>query len=233
MLTGGRHYGSSAWCLSPSFTKWWQAGFTRRFVSLHCQEPSPHTLITAMSSPYRMASSLERNSLKYHRQCGKKWQKKAHSGHLGINSCLHRACELVYWPGMSSDIQLHVESCKFSDRQPGEPLTMKSVPDHPFCVVATDILTLKWRDYLVFVDTYSNFIEVDLLHSATSSEVIQNLKTHFAKHGSPETLMSDNGTQYMSSEFQRFTQAWNFKHQTSSPGDSQSNGAAEAAVKSV
>ena len=33
-LTGGCHYGSSAWGLSPSFTKWWLVGFTRRFASL-------------------------------------------------------------------------------------------------------------------------------------------------------------------------------------------------------
>ena len=113
---------------------------------------------------------------------------------------------------MSSDIQQHVESCQtcaeFSDRQAGEPLTMRSLPDRPFYVVATDILTIKGKDYLVLVDTYSNFIEVDLLHSATSSEIIQNLKAHFARHGSPETLISDNGTQYTSSEFQKFAQAW-------------------------
>ena len=33
-LTGGHHYGSSVWGLSPSFTMWWLAGFTRRFSSL-------------------------------------------------------------------------------------------------------------------------------------------------------------------------------------------------------
>ena len=56
---------------------------------------------------------------------------------------------------------------------------------------------------------------------------------HLARHGSPETLISHNGTQYTSSVFQKFTQAWNFEHQTSSPGDSQSNEAAEVAVKSA
>ena len=36
-----------------------------------------------------------------------------------------------------------------------------------------------------------------------------------------------------SSEFQQFAQGWNFEHQTSSSGDSQSNESAEAAVKSA
>ena len=32
---------------------------------------------------------------------------KLHAGHLGINSCLRRARELVFWPGMSADIPSH------------------------------------------------------------------------------------------------------------------------------
>ena len=43
--------------------------------------------------------------------------------------------------------------------------------------------------------------------------------------------MSDNGTQYTSANFKRFMEQWGIQHETSSPGNSQSNGAAEAAVK--
>jgi transposase InsO family protein len=39
----------------------------------------------------------------------------------------------------------------------------------------------------------------------TSGEVIAKLKSHFARHGIPYSLMTDNGSQYTSSEFQKFT----------------------------
>ncbi|ELU14067.1 hypothetical protein CAPTEDRAFT_31280, partial [Capitella teleta] len=38
-------------------------------------------------------------------------KKKVHAGHLGINSCLRRARDLIFWPGMSADIRQYVEAC--------------------------------------------------------------------------------------------------------------------------
>ena len=34
---------------------------------------------------------------------------KLHAGHFGINSCLRRARDLVYWPGMSSEIRTFID----------------------------------------------------------------------------------------------------------------------------
>jgi len=36
---------------------------------------------------------------------------RVHAGHMGINSCLRRARELIYWPGMSRDIRQYVQAC--------------------------------------------------------------------------------------------------------------------------
>ncbi|CAB4039170.1 Transposon Ty3-G Gag-Pol poly, partial [Paramuricea clavata] len=57
------------------------------------------------------------------------------------------------------------------------------------------------------------------------------MKRHFAVHGVPELLMTDNGTQFVSEEFKLFAKDWSFKHVTSSPTYPQSNGLAENAVK--
>ena len=37
-------------------------------------------------------------------------KRRIHAGHLGINSCLRRARDVVFWPGMSSEIRQFVES---------------------------------------------------------------------------------------------------------------------------
>ena len=59
------------------------------------------------------------------------------------------------------------------------------------------------------------------------------IKSHFARYGVPLVIVSDNGPQFASTLFRNFARCWNFKHQTISPGNSQANGAAEAAVKIV
>ena len=68
-------------------------------------------------------------------------------------------------------------------------------------------------------------------NSTKSRAVIQKLKQHFARHGIPDTVMSDNGPQFDSEEFRKFAKAWEFDHVTSSPGYAQSNGMVESAVK--
>jgi hypothetical protein len=35
-----------------------------------------------------------------------------HTGHTGIESCLRRAREYVYWPGMNSDIKQWIQKCE-------------------------------------------------------------------------------------------------------------------------
>lgn len=55
----------------------------------------------------------------------------------------------------------------------------------------------------------------------------------FACHGIPEEIMSNNGPQFISNDFNKFSKEWQFNHVTSSPRFPQSNGLAEAAVKTV
>ena len=69
------------------------------------------------------------------------------------------------------------------------------------------------------------------LRSTTSIAVIDTLKSLFARHGTPDVLVSDNGPQYDSQEFQKFCSDWSFEHVTSSPYFPRSNGLTEESVK--
>ena len=61
--------------------------------------------------------------------------------------------------------------------------------------------------------------------------MIRNLKKHFARYGILSTVMSDDGPQFVSREFELFLSNWKVNHVTSSPGHQQSNGKAEASVQ--
>jgi len=84
---------------------------------------------------------------------------------------------------------------------------------------------------VIVVDYYFDYINVDHLKDTRSKTVINKLKHQFARHGIPDTLVSDNGPQYSSDEFKTFTSAWQIEYVTLPHCYPQSSGKAESAVK--
>ncbi|XP_064470089.1 uncharacterized protein K02A2.6-like [Ornithodoros turicata] len=93
-----------------------------------------------------------------------------------------------------------------------------------------DLFHANGKNYLLVTDYYSRYIEIALLENQRPETVILKSKSIFARHGFPETVVTDNGPQFRS-EFTIFAKDWGFAHITSSPKYPQSNGCAEAAVK--
>ncbi|GBO25324.1 hypothetical protein AVEN_20958-1 [Araneus ventricosus] len=80
---------------------------------------------------------------------------------------------------------------------------------------------------------YSRYPEIDRL---TSAEIINHCKSIFSRHGIPDVVRSDNGSQFdlvKTVEFKDFAKSYGFTHISISPKFSQSNGLIEAAVKTV
>ncbi|XP_022796124.1 uncharacterized protein K02A2.6-like [Stylophora pistillata] len=86
---------------------------------------------------------------------------------------------------------------------------------------------------LVVVDYYSRYFEVDILTSMTSTKVIESLDKIFCTHGLPKSLKTDNGSQFVSDEFQRFLETNDIEHRTSTPLWPQANGEAERQNRSL
>ena len=76
-------------------------------------------------------------------------------------------------------------------------------------------------------------MDINKLNSITSNTVTNKMKMNFSQHGIPESVISDNGTQFTSQEFKNFSAEWNFHHITSSPHYPQANGEAERAVQTA
>lgn len=160
-----------------------------------------------------------------------------HEGHQGIDRCKRRARQVMFWPSMSRDIEMYVKRCSIcrecSNAPTREPLIPLEIPSLPWNKVGSDIFEYRKKYFLIIVDYFSNYVEVSKLNNIASSTVIQSMKEIFSRHGIPETVISDNGTQYSSREFRKFAEEWGFHHVTSSPNYPQANGKSERAVQTV
>ena len=161
---------------------------------------------------------------------------KIHTGHQGIKKCRERAKREVWWPGLSRQIEELVKECPTcikTRRNHAEPMIPSRLPERPWQKVGTDLFDWKGQEFVLVVDYFSRYCEIGVLRKSTSQEVIDHLKTVFARHGIPETVVSDNGPQYSSAEFSRFAHEWGFTQTTSSPKYPQSNGEAERMVQTM
>ena len=158
-----------------------------------------------------------------------------HKGHCGAETTKRRARDTMYWIEINTDIDNYTAKCEkcnnLKPHQQKEPLLMHDVPELPWSTVATDIFELESEYYLILVDSYSGWFEINKLENMTSATVINKLKRHFSVHGIPNILMSDNGPCYKSELFKSFAKTWDFKHATSSPHYHQSNGLAELPLR--
>ncbi|KAI5718308.1 hypothetical protein M8J77_019339 [Diaphorina citri] len=160
---------------------------------------------------------------------------KAHEGHLGAQYCINRVKDKVYWPNIFSQIKDLCTSCftcnVHKDNNTKEEIMFHDVYEIPWYKVGVDMFEFNGKHYVLVVDYYSKFIETALCSNTSSAVVIAHIKSIFARHGIPQIVVSDNGPQFSSREFQQFARTYEFQHITSSPRYPRSNGEAESAVK--
>ncbi len=70
---------------------------------------------------------------------------RIHSSHIGINGCIRRAQESIYYPGITADIKKIVAACKICEAYQAatqkEPLMSHAAPSRPWEKVGIDIFT--------------------------------------------------------------------------------------------
>ncbi|XP_062603216.1 uncharacterized protein K02A2.6-like [Saccostrea cucullata] len=162
---------------------------------------------------------------------------RLHKAHLGYDSMIRRARGVIFWPGMKSDIKQIADYCGIcQERKPRnckEPLLQHSTCEFPWQKIGLDLFEIQGKHYMVSVDYFSSFIEVDYLPTTTSARVISLLKKQFSRFGIPNVIISDGGPQFRCQEFQDFVKTWKIDHRFSSPMHQQANGKAESAVKII
>ena len=164
--------------------------------------------------------------------------KQLHSDHIGIVRMKSLARSHVWWPGIDSEVETLVKSClpcqSIRASPPRAPLNPWVWPSKPWSRIHVDFAGLyRGHTYFVIVDAFSKWVEVMDMPSITSERTIVVLRDLFARYGLPDQLVSDNGTQFTSSEFQVFMKQNGIKHIRCAPYHPATNGAAERFVQTL
>ena len=84
--------------------------------------------------------------------------------------------------------------------------------------------------FFLVIDVHSRWPEVSIMPSTIATKILRDM---FARFGIPQQVISDNGPQFPSEEFQQFMTANGIKHIKTSPYHPTSNGAAERMVQTL
>ena len=167
----------------------------------------------------------------------KEMLQRIHHGYMGIEKSKRRARDALYWPLINQHITEMVSKCttclEHRKENIKEPIIPFRIPTLPWEVVATDLFTLDNSDYLLIVDYQSRYFEVVKSPDTKSATAITYSKSIFSRHGIFAEVVSDNGRQYSSKEYQAFIESWEFKHTKVSTLKPQANGLAETTVQTV
>ena len=156
-----------------------------------------------------------------------------HDGHQGVEKCMLKAREAVFWPGISNAICETVDKCGIcqASAKSSKPVgSVSDVPPHAWHTLRTDLFYWNKIDCLVLGDYFSKYLIVRKLPNSSTHAVIKELGLIFMEFGRPFVLRSDNGPCYASREFYNFLSFYQVDHITSSPHHPQSNGFAKALV---
>ena len=120
-----------------------------------------------------------------------------------------RARIVVWWPNNDQDIESMASCCvacqAARNLPPVAPLYPWSFPKRPWSRLHMDYAgSIDNHMLLVVIDAFSKWIDVFPVKSATSLVTIIKLRALFATHGTPDTIVSDNGSPFVSAEMKEF-----------------------------
>ena len=110
---------------------------------------------------------------------------RIHESHLGINKCKQRARELLFWPGMSTQIEELVARCEMcATHRPinsCEPMIVSESPSRPWEMVGCDLFEFRGTYYL-------GIYLIARLDDLSSKTTVTHLKIMFARYGIPDVV---------------------------------------------
>ena len=106
------------------------------------------------------------------------------------------------------------------------------MPEYPFQYICADYFKHAGSNYLITVDRYTNWPQVERAADG-SAGLVNNLRSSFHTYGIPEELSSDGGPEFIATQTESFLKDWGVYHRLSSVAFPHSNCRAEIGVKTM
>lgn len=159
-----------------------------------------------------------------------------HQGHPGVVRSKLLARSVVWWPDLNTDIETLCSNCELCAKvnfKPKPELLPWPVSKFPFQRVHIDFFHLKLKqvECLIFCDSFSKWLHIQPvpnIRAATIAEILFTIFTMFSTL--PETIVTDNGPPFDSSEFLEFCTSLSIVSKRIAPYHPESNGLAERSV---
>ena len=160
-----------------------------------------------------------------------------HEDHPGIVAMKSIVRSLVWYPGISDDVEKLVKSCTICQDNRSKPSQKCHVewplPQRPWSRIHIDHFFYDNHICLVVIDSFSKYVECEVVKNTSVQETISSLRLIFSRQGLCDTLVSDNASCFTAYDFKNFLLANGIKHITPPPFSPPSNGLAEAGVKVI
>ena len=159
--------------------------------------------------------------------------------HQGIVRTKQRIRVLFWWPAMDKFVEQAVRNCSLCARHDKtattstEPISITEWPERPWQRLSIDIrgpdssLGVRYRFAVVVVDYFSKWVEVELMSEVTATKIVSMLLKLFCREGIPETIVSDNGPQFIARKFVDFLDSHGVNHLKTANYHPRANGLVE------
>ena len=161
-------------------------------------------------------------------------------GHLGLHRTLATVRSRFYWPQMIKTVRrflLGCQKCQAFNRRVGKPpglMQEYEEPSRPFQRVGVDYVGPfvsshhKNTHIFVMVDHLTRYVEAVPVTAATGKNAMRALRSHiFYRHSIPETIVEDQGREFLSSVYKDELSRLGVKCTRTSPYHPQTNGMTE------
>lgn len=147
------------------------------------------------------------------------------AGHMGVKRTIKKCLSRYYWPGLGLDVQRHIKSCeicktaKHSSAKRAGLMGKDKIVTKPFQMISMDLIgplprSTKQNAYLlVITDRFTKYTSLFPIRQATASKVVDLVETRwFNIFGVPETIIMDNGKQFVGKEFRNLANKYAVKN---------------------
>ena len=151
--------------------------------------------------------------------------------HVGRDRMVQTLQRRVYWKNMQRDIAEYVRGCEVCRlktlKDPQCENLSRKPPSGPMRRLAVDLWSTKKHAAFTAMCLFSGYPFLVPIPDKTSKSAADALNEICAGSRTPDIILSDNGPEFIGSEFQRVLKERGIKHELTAPRSPQSNGILE------